>query len=371
MADARLTALAAEGCDTLMRKFEAAQLPPVHQFHYHQGVFLAGVLETWRLTGEDRYLRYVQQWVDSLIDPYGNLTSFNPGQLDDLQPGVLLFALYEQTHDKRYRVAMDTIARAMKAFPRTPQGGFWHKYWYRNQMWLDGLYMAGPFLAMYGSTFGEDALLDEDVFQAEEMHRRTADAKTGLWYHAWDADHQLPWADPETGRSREFWGRSIGWVPVALLLEARCMKPDDPRRERLRKLTVDLLTALLGYQSESGMWYQVVDKAQNPDNWPETSCTCLYTAALAMAVAEGWMDESCVPAILKGLDAVILPLKRDANGILLDGVCIGTSVGTYDFYCARPTSTNDLHGMGAYLLMCTECAKTLAKLGLSYNEKRG
>lgn len=83
------------------------------------------------------------------------------------------------------------------------------------------------------------------------------------------------------------------------------------------------------------------------------------------------MDESCVPAIWKGLDAIIRPLKRDENGILLDGVCIGTSVGTYDFYCARPTSTNDLHGMGAYLLMCTECAKTLGKLGMTYDEKRG
>ena len=28
-------------CDTMMRKFEAEELPPVGHFHYHQGVFLS------------------------------------------------------------------------------------------------------------------------------------------------------------------------------------------------------------------------------------------------------------------------------------------------------------------------------------------
>ncbi len=366
-ADERLVACAREGCETLMKKFEAEQLPPVAHFHYHQGVFLAGVLETWKLTGEQRYFDYVKRWVDSLIDVNGNMTStFNPGQLDDLQPGMLLFDLYEQTHDERYRIAMDTILYAYEHFPKTEHGGFWHKYWYRNQMWLDGLYMAGPYLAMYARAFGRPDLIDLDIFQAEEMHRRTWDEKTGLWYHAWDAEHRLPWCDRETGRSTEFWGRSVGWVPVALLLEARCMDAEDPRRLRLKKLVCDLLTALLPWQDENGMWYQVVNKPDHPDNWPETSCTCLYTAALCMAVQEGWMGKEVLPIIRKGLTAILKPLKRDENGILLDGVCVGTSVGRFDFYCARPTSTNDLHGMGAYLLMCNEAARTFAALGETY-----
>lgn len=39
-------------CDTMMRKFAAADLPPKGQFYYHQGVFLSGVLKTWQLTGD-------------------------------------------------------------------------------------------------------------------------------------------------------------------------------------------------------------------------------------------------------------------------------------------------------------------------------
>lgn len=39
-------------CDTMMRKFAAADLPPKGHFYYHQGVFLSGVLKTWQLTGD-------------------------------------------------------------------------------------------------------------------------------------------------------------------------------------------------------------------------------------------------------------------------------------------------------------------------------
>ena len=48
----------------------------------------------------------------------------------------------------------------MEHFPTTPEGGFWHKAWYRNQMWLDGLYMAGPFCAEYGKTFNKPFFFD-------------------------------------------------------------------------------------------------------------------------------------------------------------------------------------------------------------------
>ena len=42
-------------CETMMRKFQAADLPPKGHFHYHQGVFLSGMMETWKESGDDRY----------------------------------------------------------------------------------------------------------------------------------------------------------------------------------------------------------------------------------------------------------------------------------------------------------------------------
>ena len=354
-----IIALARRACDTLMAKFDAPKLPPVGQFHYHQGVFLSGMCQVWKLTGDDKYFDYIRSWVDSCVRPDGNIVGFNPGQLDDLQPGVLLFPLYDRTKDARYLPAMDTVAYYMSHTATNPEGGFWHKAWYRNQMWLDGLYMAGPFMTEYAVRYGRPDMIDQVVFQAKMMREKTRDDKTGLWYHAWDYEKRQPWADPLTGRSPEFWGRSIGWVPVALLTDCALL-PEGEAKKALSSLAVELLRALLPWQdSASGLWYQVVNKGDQPEDWLESSCTCLYAAALCMAVRQGFMEKDALRPALKAVKGIFERLGEDENGLLIGNVCVGTGVGDYPFYCARPTSTNDLHGVGAFLLMCAEAAKVL------------
>ena len=53
-------------------------------------------------------------------------------------------------------------------------------------MWLDGIFMASPYLVQYGSTFQEPALYDEAVKQILLIARKTYDPTTGLYYHGWD-----------------------------------------------------------------------------------------------------------------------------------------------------------------------------------------
>lgn len=280
--------------------------------------------------------------------------------LDDLQPGILLFSLHARTGDIRYRRAMDTIAYYLQTFPTNPDGGYWHKAWYRNQMWLDGLYMAGPFSMQYAQTFDRPALRDLALRQAQIMQAKTRDAKTGLWVHAWDYDRQQPWADPITGRSREFWGRSIGWVPVALLDDLDHVPPAHPAHGELRRMTRSLIEALLPWQDgETGLWHQVVDRGGEAGNWLETSCSCLFVAAICKAARLGIVPPETLEAARKGYEGVIRRLALDGQDVLLGNVCIGTGVGDYAHYCARPTSINDLHGVGAYLIMCAQVEQTL------------
>ena len=250
----------------------------------------------------------------------------------------------------------------MEVSPKCQNGGFWHKSWYRQQMWLDGLYMAGPFLAMYGAAFNRPDLFDLDLQQATLMRQVTRDEKTGLWYHAWSENRRIAWSDPETGKSPEFWGRAIGWVPVALLEEMDYIPKDNPAWQKLGDIACELLRALLPYQDEAtGLWYQVVNRGDDPANWLETSCTCLYVHGLMKAVRLGLMDESVLPAAWKGYQGVIDRLTYDeAGNVQIGGVCVGTGVGNYAHYLGRTVSTNDLHGVGAYLLMCTEAAMAKA-----------
>ena len=85
-------------CDTMMHKFAVADLPPKGHFYYHQGVFLSGVLKTWQLTGEQKYLDYAASWVHAVL----NSTPF-VRQYDILfnKWGVLLCQKEYQTNDIR------------------------------------------------------------------------------------------------------------------------------------------------------------------------------------------------------------------------------------------------------------------------------
>ena len=94
--------LAEAGCRTLMKKFTPQELPPAGLFHYHQGVFLSGMEGTYKRTKNREYADYIKAYVDSLINEDGVITHYVKERLDDLQPGILLFRLLDETKDSRY-----------------------------------------------------------------------------------------------------------------------------------------------------------------------------------------------------------------------------------------------------------------------------
>ncbi|MBE5960455.1 MAG: glycoside hydrolase 105 family protein, partial [Lachnospiraceae bacterium] len=340
---------AKQACDTLMRKFSPEDLPPKGRFHYHQGVFLSGMQKTYELCKEEVYYTYIKKWVDSIVLD-NEAYEYETGQLDDIQPGVLLFLLYDKTGNEAYKKVLYRLISIVKNFPKNSEGGLWHKDVCPEQMWLDGLYMAGPICAQFGLTFADNSLFDLCIFQAMLMEKKTKDDKTGLWYHAWDSSKRKPWADPVTGLSSEFWGRSLGWVPVAILDELDYIPKEYKGRNELIDLTVDLIKAVCNYQDEkSGLWYQVVNKGDQKGNWLESSCTCLFVAAICKAVRTGLLEEDYLGQAKKGYEGIIDRLRYDEQGVIIDNICVGTGVGNYEHYCARPTSENDLHGVGAYL----------------------
>ena len=349
---------ARKACDTMMRKFTGSALPPEGRFHYHQGVFLSGVYHTYLLCQDESYFTYIKEWVDSIMDAEGNLFRCDTGKLDDLQPGILLFPLIEKYNDAKYQNALAHLMEAMATSPRACEGGYAHNaYQCLHQIWLDSLYMMGPLSAQYARKYNKPEFLDYAVQHAYAIFDKAKDPDTGLLYHAWDANKEMEWANPNTGLSPEFWGRSIGWVPVAML---DIMEEMDVTSEDYAKLSIllkELLISICKFQSNDGRWYQVVNKGDVVGNWLENSCSCLYTTAICRAVEKGILDESYLANARKGYEGVINSLTFDGDDLFVSNICIGTGVGDYTHYCNRPTSTNDLHGMGAFFLLCAAMEK--------------
>ncbi|WP_223285344.1 glycoside hydrolase family 105 protein [Paenibacillus sp. PL91] len=366
-------------CDSLMSAYLPEELPPAGRWHYHQGVFLCGMELLWRAERDDRYDAYIKRYVDKLVDDYGNF-DFARDELDAIQAGLLLFRLDERSgltghaggnekgiangdkgsnkygNKSKYRAAADKLRSLFDTLHRTSEGGFWHKDKYAYNMWLDGLYMGGVFALKYANAYGDKGLRDMVLHQEQLMRRYMRDEKTGLLYHAWDESRQMPWADPETGCSPEFWGRSLGWYGLAAAQFLDEIAEGEAGRAELEAVLADFSRALIKYQdAKSGLWYQVVDKGHLADNWLETSCTCLFVYTLARAYKLGLVGEDCLEAAKLGFEGLVRVVQYDEQGrFILPDICIGTSAGDYENYVTRPTSQNDLHGVGAFVMACVE-----------------
>lgn len=345
-------------CDTMIRKFSpASTLEPKGIFRYHQGVFLSGMLNVYEVCGEEKYYNYVKEWVDSFVDENGVLHGHDESMFDDLQPGILLYPLYKKTGDNRYKSAIDTIINILRDWKCNSVGGFWHKMIHPNQMWLDSIYMAGPIQAEYGKLFGDSYFFDVVTKQVILMYENMKDEKSGLLFHAWDESKEEKWADKETGLSSEVWGRALGWYVVAILDILSFIPEDHKDRARLIEIENLVLEALIKYQDTNGLWYQVVPKPDCEGNWHEVSCSSLFTYALAKAVRMGVVKKEYRQYAEKGFKGVISTLEYEGEDLIVGKVCMGTGVKDYDYYINRPIIANDLHGMGAFILMCAEMAR--------------
>ena len=354
------------GADTMIRKFSVGELPPKNRFHYHQGVFLSGMERIYLLSGDRKYYNYIKDWMDYYIDESGKIRfDDNERQFDDMQPAIMLFNLYKETNDGRYKKVLDNFTPMVEMWPTNAQGGFWHKYFRPNQMWLDTLYMIGPYSVMYAHYFDRPYLYEKIYRQMNLMRRNMTDPKTGLLYHAWDDSKVIDWCNKETGLSREFWGRAIGWYAVAIMDMLDYFPLNHPRRHEFISAGLDINNALVRFQDEqSGLWYQVVDKGDHAGNWLETSCSSLYTYAIAKAMKKGFLHKSYAKYIHRSYEAIIKSLAFNGEDLNISNICVGTGVGDYEFYIKRPTVANDLHGMGAFLLMCCEYYDTCRQLSL-------
>lgn len=348
-------------CDSMMKTYEAPLLPPERRFHYHQGVLLSGFERTWKKTGEENYLSYIKEWVDSILFEDGTFSWCHDRELDGIMPCILLVNLYERFGCEKYRKALQDAVEKLKSWDFTPDGGFWHMRHLKDQMWLDGFYMVSPLLVKCGLLFKEAFLFDIAYNQMRLMRDNMRDEKTGLFYHACDFSRNAMWCNPDTGLSSVFWGRAMGWYVVAAVDIADYLPESYPKRQEFIDVAVDMLRALAEYQEEeTGLWYQVINEGKRKDNWLETSCSALYTYAMSKAVRLGWIEPSYRRYAEKGYQGVINTIEIDENNKLsVPRICIGTCLGDYKFYVNRSTQTNMLIGVGAFLLMCNEYQELL------------
>lgn len=340
------------------------------RWEYEMGVVLRAIEQVWYRTGDARYFDYIQKNMDRYVTADGGIRTYKPEEnnLDYLTPGRSLLMLAQQSlpGSDTYRRAADRLYRQLKRQPRTNEGGFWHKQRYPYQMWLDGLYMAEPFYAEYTRLYegANSPNFDDIINQFVWMERHARNPKTGLLYHGWDESRQQKWANPQTGQSPNFWSRAMGWYAMALVDVLDYIPTTHPRRGEITAILGRLMPAVVTYQDpQEGGWYQVTDKRGAPGNYLEASATGMFVYALAKGVRLGYLPAEMLTAARNGYAGMRKHfLTTDERGLLHLEKTVSVSGlggspyrdGSYAYYLSEPLRTDDLKGIGPFILASVE-----------------
>ncbi|MBC8096590.1 MAG: glycoside hydrolase family 88 protein [Akkermansiaceae bacterium] len=247
--------------------------------------------------------------------------------------GTLPLEIHMQTKDAKYLALGKNLAD--KQWENPTADGVTREARY----WVDDMYMISVVQAQAYRATGDKVYLDRAALAAATYLDKLQEPN-GLFYHAPDSPF--------------FWGRGNGWYAAGMTELLSELPANHPRRARILKGFQTMMASLLKYQSEEGLWRQILDK---PESWLETSGTGMFAFAMVTGVKRGWLDAATYgPAARKAWLGLVAELDENAN---VKNVCVGTNKAFKEvgpdlntqlkFYLERNRKAGDLHGQSPIL----------------------
>jgi unsaturated rhamnogalacturonyl hydrolase len=338
---------------------------PYNDWRYWNGVLNMAMAGLGEQLGDSSYAEFPRKNIAFAFDNYGYFKErhrdeskwdypfgqfFIMEELDDCGVmGANVIEVYRRDHQDRYREYIDRAAKHMRSQQaRLGDGTLVRSFPHKWTLWVDDLYMSISFLARMGDFSTESRYFDDAAQQVINFHKYLFNEEKGLMYHCWYSDVNRPGV--------AFWGRGNGWAILAQVDLLDRLPLDHARRDTLVALFQRHILGIARYQGGDGLWHQLLDKA---DSYLETSCSAMFTYAVARAVNKGYLERRYASIAQRGWEGLTSRIRTDGQ---VEGVCGGTGVGDdLVFYYHRPTALNDLHGIGAVLLAGAEVMSLTGK----------
>ncbi|MFA9557874.1 glycoside hydrolase family 88 protein [Evansella sp. AB-rgal1] len=306
-----------------------------HSWDWPAGVAFYGVGAAYRVTGNERYLTLLKEWIDEYIE-YG----LPPMSVNIVSMGHTLLTLYQETGEEQYLdLAKEKAEYLIHDAPRFAEGVLQHTVGggvtvFPEQAWIDTLFMAGYFLIRMGDELDNDVYTQDGLRQFHGHEKYLQDSTTNLYYHGWDNLKG-------NNMSSIFWARGNAWAAYTMAAVLGKIDVQEPSFMEINGSLRDQLSALIQLQSDNGLWHTILT---DPSTYEETSGSAGIAAAL---VLRGANTPRSYKAAQKAFDGLVK--KVDDQGTVLD-VSTGTAVmNTADGY--RKTSKKRIEGWGQGLAL--------------------
>ena len=336
------------------------------KWNYCHGLVLQSMMDVYDRYGDKKFYDYALAYADTMVQNDGSIMTYKVDDytFDRLNSGRILFRIYEQEKQEKYKKAMDLLRTQFDGHPRNDDGGFWHKKVYENQVWLDGVYMSMPYYAEYAFRNNDVDVYQDIVNQFRTVAKHTYDAENDVYRHACDVSKRQKWADPVTGQSQHCWGRAMGWFAMACVDVLDFMPEHEPGREEILAILEKLVKQIKARQdAKTGVWYQVIDRSGDEGNYLEATCSTMFVYTLLKAVRNGYIDPSYKDVAEKGYRGILKEfVKVDENGIVSIEKCCAVAglggknnrSGDYQYYLNEPIRANDPKAVGPFILASLE-----------------
>ncbi|KAJ4310581.1 hypothetical protein N0V94_008368 [Neodidymelliopsis sp. IMI 364377] len=313
-------------------------------FGYTQATLYEGYEAAIQLTNNKTLVDWYRGQIDDVIvKPDGSIANWNASHysLDDYRIGNNLIWWYERTGEEKYKKAAATIRAQLNRHPQNKEGGFWHRApIYKDQMWLDGIFMADTFYATWTAKFDAEnsTAWNHIVQQFALIEKYTRNTTSGLLVHGYDESKARVWADPVTGAAPNVWSRAVGWYFMSLLEVIPLLPASHPGKAQLTSYFTTLAAALKKSQDKDGGWWLIMNEPYpgKKGNYIESSGSAMFTYGLLKGIKAGYLKETeYLPAARKGYELLTKKfVKKNKNGTIdwLGTVEVGSlnSNGTFE-----------------------------------------
>ncbi|MFT3780972.1 MAG: glycoside hydrolase family 88 protein [Nibricoccus sp.] len=259
--------------DALVDRVRNAALS-IQRKSWEQGVLAVAFME------EGREDLVVQMAKASLIfrSKEGVPAALGGAPVDPLMLGEALVWAAEKSGDPELKKAVAAATEyVLKTAPRAADGTIFHT---GETIWSDSYHTAPPFLAFIG-------MYDEALEQIEGHRKRLWNSQSKLIAHIWDE---------KEGKFRDtkFWGGGCGWAAAGMTRIIRRLSSErSAERQKLISELEELIDGCLAHQTESGLFYDVVDDAST---FEETNLAQMLAYSIYEGVRGGWLKRDYLAA---------------------------------------------------------------------------
>lgn len=325
-------------------------------WNYEDGCILQGCIQLFYATGDNKYFDFILNYLNPLISADGTILNYDTKKynIDSFNSGKVLFSVFDETNDIKYRYAQDFLMEKLKHYPRTEEGNFIHKSIYPGQVWLDGLYMAQPFYAEYDKRYNNFKNFEDIMTQFRNVRNHMYISEKSLYVHAYDSLKIQPWANDENGLSKNCWLRAMGWYLMALADLMDIIAQDTIKCKEIELLLLEALDGIIKYRDrDTGLFYQVIDYLDNSKNYTETSGSLMVSYALMKVKKFEYFSLGA-----EIFDSVIKnKLIQKEKNIYLSDICSAAGLGpgnkrdgSIEYYLSEKIVSDDPKGAGALMM---------------------